>query len=61
MGANVMPYKSKAQEKFFHTDTAKKEGITKSIVEEFDQASKGKKLPPKLNKKKNSSPWESMK
>ena len=40
-----MPYKSDAQRKFFHTATAKKKGITSAMVEEFDQASKGKKLP----------------
>lgn len=40
-----MPYKSDQQRKFFHTDTAKKEGIKPSIVKEFDQASKGLKLP----------------
>lgn len=40
-----MPYKSDAQRKFFHTPTAKKQGITKSVVEEFDKASKGMKLP----------------
>lgn len=40
-----MPYKSDAQRKFFHTDTAKKEGITNAEVKEFDQASKGKELP----------------
>jgi hypothetical protein len=45
-----MPYKSEAQRKFFHTDTAKKAGITASEVKEYDEASKGKKLP---EKKKN--------
>ncbi len=40
-----MPYKSDAQRRFFHTDTAKKKGITSSEVKEFDTASKGKKLP----------------
>jgi hypothetical protein len=40
-----MPYKSDAQRRFFHTDTAKKAGITDKEVNEFDQASKGKKLP----------------
>jgi hypothetical protein len=46
-----MPYKSDAQRKFFHTDTAKKKGITKKEVKEFDKASKGKKLPKKVKKK----------
>ena len=40
-----MPYKSDAQRRFFHTNTAKKEGITPATVKEFDEATKGKKLP----------------
>jgi len=40
-----MPYVSQKQRAFFHTDTAKKAGITPSEVKEFDQASKGLKLP----------------
>lgn len=40
-----MPYKSEAQRKFFHTLTAKKAGISTDTVKEFDQASKGMKLP----------------
>jgi hypothetical protein len=40
-----MPYKSEKQRAFFHTDTAKKKGITEKEVKEFDKASKGKKLP----------------
>lgn len=40
-----MPYKSDAQRKFFHTDTAKKKGITSDVVDEFDKASKGMSLP----------------
>ncbi len=47
-----MPYKSDAQRKFFHTDTAKKAGISASTVKEFDQASKGMKLPKKKKKEK---------
>ena len=42
-----MPYKSDAQRRFFHTDTAKKAGITGKEVDEFDKASKGMKLPEK--------------
>lgn len=39
-----MPYKSDKQRKFFHA--AEKRGdIKKSTVDEFDAASKGKKLP----------------
>lgn len=40
-----MPYKSIAQERFFHTATAKADGIKPSTVSEFDQASKGRSLP----------------
>lgn len=40
-----MPYSSQKQRAFFHTDTAKKEGIKPSTVKEFDEASKGLKLP----------------
>lgn len=48
-----MPYKSDAQRKFFHTDTAKKAGITSKEVDEFDSASKGKKLPEHVKAKKD--------
>lgn len=47
-----MPYKSDAQRKFFHTDTAKAKGITPSTVDEFDKSSKGMKLPSKVKPKK---------
>lgn len=45
-----MPYSSEAQRRFFHTDTAKKAGITPQEVQEYDNASKGMKLPPKAQK-----------
>lgn len=45
-----MPYKSDAQRKFFHTDTAKDAGITGAEVKEFDKASKGKELPEHVKK-----------
>lgn len=48
--AYPMPYKSDAQRRFFHTDTAKRQGISDKTVSEFDQASKGKKLPRKVTK-----------
>jgi hypothetical protein len=48
-----MPYKSDAQRKFFHTNTAKKAGITEDEVNEFDKASKGKKLPEHVAKMAN--------
>ena len=45
-----MPYKSLAQERFFHANKAKleKQGVN---VSEWDKASKGKKLPKKLKHK----------
>ncbi len=39
-----MPYKSLKQERFFHTPTGK-EKIGQKIIDEFDQTSKGLKLP----------------
>lgn len=47
-----MPYKSDAQRGFFHANVGKK-GITKKVVEEFDRASKGKKLPERVGKGHN--------
>lgn len=47
-----MPYVSDAQRKFFHTDTAKKKGITSKQVKEFDTASKGLELPEHKEAKK---------
>lgn len=44
-----MPYKSDAQRRYFHY--AEEQGkIKPSVVKEFDQASKGKKLPEKVKK-----------
>ncbi len=46
-----MPYKSDAQRKKFHV--MEQEGkISPSVVHEFDEASKGKKLPEKVKKGK---------
>ncbi len=47
-----MPYKSAAQRRFFHSSGAKKAGISKKTVEEYDSASKGKKVPEKVRGKK---------
>lgn len=47
----MTPYKSDAQRRFFHSPGAKKAGITKKQVKEYDEASKGKKLPEKAKKK----------
>ena len=46
-----MPYKSDAQRRFFHANKAKLEaqGVD---VDEWDRASKGKKLPERVGKKK---------
>ena len=44
-------YVSDAQRKFFHTQTAQKEGITPAMVKEYDQASKGMDLPERAPKK----------
>ena len=41
-----MPYKSDAQRKLFHA-LEKRGEMKKSTVKEFDEASKGKKLPEK--------------
>lgn len=46
-----MPYKSDAQRRFFHSKGAKKAGITKKEVGEFDAASRGMKLPEKAEPK----------
>jgi len=47
-----MPYKSAAQRRFFHSAGAKKAGITSAEVKEFDNASRGMKLPEKKSAKK---------
>lgn len=47
-----MPYKSKAQRGYFHANPEKVGG--KKVVEEWDKASKGKKLPGKAPKAKKS-------
>jgi hypothetical protein len=46
-----MPYKSLAQERFFHSPGAAKAGITQKQVDEYDQASKGKDLPERKSSK----------
>jgi len=48
---NNMPYKSKAQEAYFniHKKELEKQGVN---VNEWNQASKGMKLPEKVNKLK---------
>lgn len=45
-----MPYKSKAQERWAHTP-AGKAALGAKGVKEFDQASKGKKLPERAKSK----------
>lgn len=43
-----MPYVSNAQRRFFHTDTAREKGISAGTVREYDEASKGRKLPERV-------------
>lgn len=47
-----MPFKSQAQRRFFHSAGARKAGITAKEIKEYNEASKGKKLPEKAKKKK---------
>jgi hypothetical protein len=46
-----MPYVSEAQRRFFHSKGAKKAGISAATVKEYDEASRGKKLPEKVSSK----------
>ena len=46
-----MPYKSDAQRKWFHTEAARKKGITQDMVDEYDKESEGKMLPEKVSSK----------
>ncbi len=48
----VMPYKSKAQERWAHTPAGKKALGGAAAVKEWDHESKGKKLPERVAKKK---------
>lgn len=45
-----MPYKSDSQRRYFHAAEQRGE-ISKKTVNEFDKASKGKKLPEKVKPK----------
>jgi hypothetical protein len=45
-----MPYKSKAQESFFHSPKAAAAGISPERVEEYDEESAGMNLPDKAPK-----------
>lgn len=45
-----MPYSSDSQRRLFHAKLARGE-ISKKVVDEFDRASKGKKLPERKRKK----------
>lgn len=47
-----MPYKSEAQRKWAHTKAGTKALGGKKAVEEWDKATKGKKLPKKVKKGK---------
>ena len=46
-----MPYKSDRQRRYMHA-AAERGEIKKSVVEEFDRASKGKRLPETVKKRK---------
>lgn len=48
-----MPYKSEAQRRKFH-DLQKQGKISKATVQEFDDASKGMRLPERIKVKKGS-------
>ncbi len=48
----MAPYKSEAQRKKFHA-MLKKGKIDKATVDEWDKASKGKKLPERVGRKTN--------
>ena len=48
-----MPYVSKKQQAFFHTPAARKKGITPAMVKEFDDASRGMKLPKRKGRNTN--------
>ena len=48
-----MPYKSNKQRRYFHAAEARGE-ISSKVVNEFDQASKGMKLPEAIKQKKAS-------
>jgi len=50
-----MPYKSAAQRRYFHAAEAQGK-ISPATVAEFDQASKGKKLPERKGSKKGGKP-----
>jgi len=43
-----MPYLSQKQRTFFHSKSALLKGIAKKQVKEFDEASKGLKLPVRI-------------
>ena len=47
-----MPYKSEAQRKWAHTKAGTKALGGKKAVEEWDNATKGKKLPKRVKKNK---------
>lgn len=51
-----MPYRSEAQRRYFHTAAARRAGISAATVAEFDNASRGKKLPARRGKKMKMKP-----
>jgi hypothetical protein len=47
-----MPYKSAAQRRFFHSAGAKRAGISAATVREFDETSRGQKVPEHVKERK---------
>ncbi len=45
-----MPYKSDAQRRFFHSQGAKRAGISPQTVKKWDKASKGKSTPERVRR-----------
>lgn len=45
-----MPYKSRAQRKFFNANKGKLPGLTKEVVDEWNQESAGARLPERKGK-----------
>jgi hypothetical protein len=48
----AIPYRSLAQQRFFHSSGARKAGISKATVEHYDKVTNFKKLPARAKKKK---------
>jgi hypothetical protein len=51
-----VPYQSDVQRRFFHAATSRRAGISAATVAEFDNASRGKKLPKRKGSKMKMKP-----